>query len=475
MPTALQMHQVTMRFPACTALDGVNFTLEKGEIHALVGEPGAGTSALAHVLAGLYQPSDGTLSLYGAPFDPHQQHKHNVNHTVGLVHQKSILIPQLTVAQNVTLGAEPKKSHFFDKNASRSAALSLSQQYGLELDVDAKVEFVSPAMAIRVEIAKCLHRQAEILILDTPKLSSQELLELGSLLTNLTTMGKSILLISQHVGPLLAISHRITVLRKGQLVETLDCAQTTVDALSTSMVGHSLTLSRRPATYATQTPMVVFDQVYYKTALSALSFTLYQGEVLAIVGGADQGQSELVQLMAGFIQASKGKVMLDGINIAQFSPKELMDYGVSFISSLETPKKFDFSGLQNQLLGFRTPPIYQKGLSESQQDHAVQSAEKQKVASTKRVQQAHGAARLLVAHQPYTDMDSSAIARLHHVFHQACKDGKSVLLTAMELDKVLLVADRIAIIRNGTVTDVMDATCVTRAQLEDIINQSMPI
>ncbi len=319
MEFAVQMKGITMQFPAVKANDNVDFEVAKGEIHALVGENGAGKSTLMNILYGLYQQTagevfiDGKVAKFGSALDA-------IKHGVGMVHQHFMLIPRLTVSENVILGAEPRKGAILDRKEANKQIQALSDKYGFNLDPTAVVEKISLGMKQRVEIAKALYREAP-----------QEIDELGVMLKNLKAIGKTIIIITHKMQEIMDFSDRVTVLRAGKKVTTLETANTTANEITSYMVGREIHLGADKESKIKENIVLEFRNVCYKDKIKNISFTLNQGEILGIAGIDDSGQKEITELAAGVIKPTSGEVLIDGKDTKSFTIPQIKDMGIGFI------------------------------------------------------------------------------------------------------------------------------------------------
>ena len=319
----IEMLHITKEFPGIKANDDITLQLKKGEIHALLGENGAGKSTLMSVLFGMYQPEEGEIRKNGTPVtirDPNDATALGI----GMVHQHFKLIDVFSVLDNIILGAEDTKLGFLQKKKARQKVSELSDRYGLRVDLDAKVEDITVGMQQRVEILKMLYRDNEILIFDEPTavLTPQEIDELMQIMKNLTAEGKSILFISHKLNEIMAVSDRVTVLRKGKYVGTVETKDTDKQALSNMMVGRpvQLQVSKEPA----QLGEVVLDvkglrvpsKTHKKDAVQDISFQVHAGEIVCIAGIDGNGQSELIFGLTGLEKCSAGSINLCGEEIS---------------------------------------------------------------------------------------------------------------------------------------------------------------
>lgn len=488
MELAVDMRHITMRFPRVVANKDVNFSVRRGEIHALVGENGAGKSTLMNILYGLYQPTEGEIWIGGKKVQLHSA-VDAINLGVGMVHQHFMLIPRLTVAQNVVLGAEPRKGITVDKERMYREVQELSDLYDFSLAVREKVKNVSLGMQQRVEIAKALYRKANIIILDEPTavLTPQEIDELGKMLKRLKEMGKTIIIITHKLKEVMAFSDRVTVLRGGEIVNTVDTDKTSVEEITRFMVGRGLVLERRENPNIKEEIMVEFDHVSYKDRLHDICFQIRKGEIFGMAGIDNSGQKEVTELMTGILQPTSGRVLLNGKDIKGLSITEVKKLGVGFISQDRQVSGLvlDMSVEDNLVLGYEYMDQYRKGIcmnyAESASDaktkirdydirpadgtvaaRTLSGGNQQKVVVAR---ESSRATQLIVADQPTRGVDIGASELIYDVFYEASAQSKAVFLSSLELDEVMLLSDRIAVIEEGRITGIVDAQSATRHEI----------
>ena len=493
---AVEMRHISKKFPLVLANDDVNFSVQSGEIHALVGENGAGKSTLVNILYGLLQPDTGTISINGQDVrfsDPGDA----IERGIGMVHQHFMLIPPFTVAENVVLGQEPSRSGFVHHSRANEIVKGLSEQYGLKVDPAAKVETLSVGIEQRIEIIKVLYRGAEILILDEPTavLTPQEVDELFDIMRSLKAQGKTIIFITHKLQEVMAISDSVTVMRRGKVVGTVAVGDTSRQEIATMMVGRQVLFR------VEHTPAEPGDIVLAVKALNAqdnkdlpalrdLSFTVREGEVLSIAGVEGNGQSELVEVLTGLRSAQSGEVELSGQLITNYSPRTIREMGACHIPEDRHRRGLvlDFSVAQNLVLGihYRRPyvrnllmdvinfgPIRDKAqrlLEEfdirppDQENPAgnLSGGNQQKVIVAREFDQEP---KLLIAAQPTRGIDVGSIEFIHQRLLQARDDGKAVLLVSADLEEILSLSDRIAVMYEGRIVGILDPSEATEARI----------
>ena len=484
---AVEMRGITKAFPGVVANDHVDLEVRAGEIHALVGENGAGKSTLMNILYGLVHPDSGEILINGKPVriaGPRDA----IALGIGMVHQHFMLIPVFTVGENVMLGREPiAAGDFYDQRRARSELADLTRRYGLALDADARTGDLPVGLQQRVEIVKVLFRGAEILILDEPTgvLTPQETNDLFVVLRDLVNAGKTIIFISHKLREVLEISDRITVMRRGKVVGHLITKDTNQAEIATAMVGRAVLLrvDKQPAK-----PGAVAFKVENVTALSdrgvqalkGVSFELRQGEILGVAGVEGNGQSELVEVLAGTRKPSGGKIWLGDKDVTTYDARDEREAGIAHIPEDRRGAGLvlNYSIAENLILGrqrdvlfawhhilllldairkwaqrlvkefdIRTPSIDvpARALSGGNQQKIIVARE---MASQPRV---------LLASQPTRGVDIGAIEFIHRRIVAERDGGAAVLLVSAELDEVRSLSDRIAVLYEGRIVSIEPA------------------
>ncbi len=491
----IEMLHITKEFPGIRANDDVTLQLKKGEIHALLGENGAGKSTLMSVLFGLYQPEHGTILKNGQPVTIRDPNDANALH-IGMVHQHFKLVECYTVLDNIILGVEPTRLGFLQKQQAREKVQSLSERYGLKVDLDAKVEDITVGMQQRTEILKMLYRDNEILIFDEPTavLTPQEIEELMAVMKNLAAEGKSILFISHKLSEIMAVADRCTVLRKGKCIGTVNTADTTPEALSAMMVGRQveLTIDKAPAkpgvVVLEVSHLTVPSKVHKGNAVKDVSFTVRRGEILCLAGIEGNGQTQLVHALTGLQRASSGTVKLLGQDITHATVRRRSRAGMSHIP--EDRHKhglvLDYSLEENMVLQRYWQPQFQKagflnfpamraysdrlieqydvrsGQGSLTPARAMSGGNQQKAIVAREIDKDP---ELLVAVQPTRGLDVGAIEYIHHQILAVRDAGKAVLLVSLELDEVMNLSDRILVMYEGELVGQFDPKTVTVEEL----------
>ena len=491
----IEMLHITKEFPGIKANDDITLQLKHGEIHALLGENGAGKSTLMSVLFGLYQPDAGVIKKDGKEVRISDPNDATALH-IGMVHQHFKLIDVFTVLDNIILGAEDTRMGFLQKKQARKKVSELSERYGLRVDLDAKVEDITVGMQQRVEILKMLYRDNEVLIFDEPTavLTPQEIEELMDIMRGLAREGKSLLFISHKLNEILAVSDRVTVLRKGRCVGTVDTASTTQEELSRMMVGRpvQLVVDKSPAqpgeAVLTVENLCVPSRLYKRNAVKNVSFTARAGEIVCVAGIDGNGQTDLVYALTGLEKPSRGRISLCGRDITHASIRERSHIGMSHIP--EDRHKhgliLDFSLEQNLVLQRYDEPRFQhNGFIRFDQvrDYAQTLIEQYDVRSGQgpatRVRSMSGGNQqkaivaremdrnlpLVVAVQPTRGLDVGAIEYIHSQLVRQRDQGKAVLLVSLELDEVMNLSDRILVFYEGEIVGEFDPQAVTVEEL----------
>jgi len=490
----IEMLHITKEFPGIIANDDITLQLRRGEIHALLGENGAGKSTLMSVLFGLYQPEKGVIKKNGQEVkinDPNDATALGI----GMVHQHFKLIEVFTVLDNIILGAETTKMGFLQKKEARAKVEALSERYGLKVDLDAKVEDITVGMQQRVEILKMLYRDNEILIFDEPTavLTPQEIDELMATMREFAKEGKSILFISHKLNEIMAVADRVTVLRKGKYIGTVDTKDTDKQSLSNMMVGRPVQLEvvKDPAQPGEAVlelkDFCVPSKNHKKDAVHNVSFQARAGEILCIAGIDGNGQTELVYGITGLEKSSGGTVTLCGEDISHASirhrgghmshiPEDRHKHGLVLDFTLEQNMVLQrFREPQFQHVGF----IDQKAVREysdrliEQYDvrsgqgsittaRSMSGGNQQKAIIAREVDREKP---LVVAVQPTRGLDVGAIEYIHSQLVAERDKGRAILLVSLELDEVMSLSDRILVMYEGEIVGELDPKQTTVQEL----------
>ncbi len=486
-PIAIEMRDISKVFPGVVANDHVNLSVRKGEIHALVGENGAGKSTLMNILYGLIKPTSGEIFINGKHVQFHGP-RDAIAQGIGMVHQHFMLIPVMTVGENITLGYEPvTQGDFYDKARARQQIEELTRQYGLTLDPDARMGDLPVGLQQRAEIVKTLYRGADILILDEPTavLTPQETDELFGVLRGLVKNGKTIIFITHKLREVMAISDRITVMRRGKVVGNLITSETGEQEIARLMVGRDVLLrvdkaEAKPGPVALKVEHLTADSDQGVQALRDVSFELHQGEILGIAGVEGNGQSELVEVLAGTRQATGGRVLLGDRDITNLGARGVRRAGVGHIPEDRRGAGLvlNYSVADNLVLGRqRSEQFTWRGLVLKLQailnwaKRLIQSFDirtpgpeapartlsggnQQKIIIAREMATAP---KVLLASQPTRGVDIGAIEFIHRRIVEQRDAGAAVLLISAELDEIRSLSDRIAVMYEGRIVSVEPA------------------
>lgn len=488
------MLNIRKEFGTFVANDNITLQLRKGEIHALLGENGAGKSTLMNVLFGLYQPEGGEIRVHGKKVDIENPNIAN-ELGIGMVHQHFMLVEKFTVTENIILGLEPKSGVTIDRATARKKVMDISKQYGLKIDPDAKIEDISVGMQQRVEILKTLYRGADILIFDEPTavLTPQEIQELIQIMKRLIAEGKSIILITHKLKEIMQVADRCTVIRRGRYIGTVEVDETVnEDSLAEMMVGREVNFDAEYSKADPQQVVLDVQNLVVKDSrglrvVEGLDLQIRAGEVLGIAGIDGNGQTELIEAISGLKKPESGKVLLNGKDVTGHTPRKMTEAGIGHIPQdrhkhglvldysirdnmvLQTYYKEPFSkrGLMNykavaekakaliEKFDVRTPSIDVPA-------RALSGGNQQKAIIAREVDRSPD---LLIAAQPTRGLDVGAIEFIHEQLIKEREKGRAVLLISFELDEILHVSDRIAVLYEGKIVGIRDPKETTEQEL----------
>lgn len=494
----LELRGVSKRFGEFYANRNVNFDLRAGEVHCLCGENGAGKSTMMNMLYGLLAPTDGVISMDGRPVDIRGP-RHAIDLGIGMVHQHFMLIPVFTVAENIVLADEPTQGRTpfgrLDIGAAEARVRELSEQYGLSVDPTARVRDITVGQQQRAEILKALYRKARILILDEPTavLTPQEIDELLRVIRQLRDDGMSIIMITHKLKEVLAIADRVSVLRRGEMIDTVPCAGQTEASIANMMVGRDVLLQVDKTEAIPERPVLTVQglQVQDDRALDAVrgaTFEVHAGEIVGLAGIDGNGQEELVDAIAGLRRIEGGRIMLDGEDITGLSPREVSEAGLGHIPQDRHRRGLvlDFDLRENAILhDWDKPDIARHGIVDQ-----VASAERaQMLCDLYDVRSGNGIASragslsggnqqklviareiqrdptLLIAAQPTRGVDIGAIEFIHERLVEERDAGTAVLLVSLEMQEILSLADRILVIFEGEIVAEFEGGSVDEQRL----------
>ncbi|VPH49319.1 ABC transporter ATP-binding protein [Streptococcus pneumoniae] len=479
----IEMRDITKVFGGFVANDKINLHLRKGEIHALLGENEAGKSTLMNMLAGLLEPTSGEIAVNGQVVNLDSPSK-AASLGIGMVHQHFMLVEAFTVAENIILGSELTKNGVLDIAGASKEIKALSERYGLAVDPSAKVADISVGAQQRVEILKTLYRGADILIFDEPTavLTPSEIDELMAIMKNLVKEGKSIILITHKLDEIRAVSDRVTVIRRGKSIETVEIAGATNADLAEMMVGRSVSFkTEKQASKPKEVVLSIKDLVVNENrgvpAVKNLSLDVRAGEIVGIAGIDGNGQSELIQAITGLRKVESGSIELKGDSIVGLHPRQITELSVGHVPedrhrdglilemmiseniALQTYYKEPHS--KNGILNYSNITSYAKKLmeefdvraaSELVPAAALSGGNQQKAIIAREIDRDPD---LLIVSQPTRGLDVGAIEYIHKRLIEERDNGKAVLVVSFELDEILNVSDRIAVIHDGKIQGIV--------------------
>lgn len=494
-PYIIEMRNITKVFPGIVANDDITLQLKKGEIHALLGENGAGKSTLMSILFGLYKPEKGEILKNGKVVDIRDPNDANAL-GIGMVHQHFKLVEVFSVLDNIILGVEPNKFGFLRKKQAREKVMRLSETYGLNVDPDALVEDITVGMQQRTEILKMLYRDNEILIFDEPTavLTPAEISELMDIMKRMKAEGKSILFISHKLNEIMAVADRVTVLRKGKYIGTVNVSETTKEELSNMMVGRDVKfiVDKEPAkpkdVVLEVKNLCIHSKHKKKDSVHNVSFDVRAGEIVCIAGIDGNGQTEFVHGLTGLEKVESGTITLCGADITHKSVRYRNTHGMSHIP--EDRHKhgliLDYSLGNNLVLQRYFEPRFQKhgfikfdeveryseelinrydvrsGQGSKTAARSMSGGNQQKAIIARELDREH---TLLVAVQPTRGLDVGAIETIHKKMIESRDSGSAVLLVSLELDEVMNVSDRILVMYEGEIVGEFDPKKITVQEL----------
>ena len=489
----IEMREITKVFGEFVANDKINLELRKGEIHALLGENGAGKSTLMNMLAGLLEPTSGEIVVNGQVVKLDSPSK-AASLGIGMVHQHFMLVEAFTVAENIILGSELTKNGVLDIARATREINELSERYGLAVDPSAKVADISVGAQQRVEILKTLYRGADILIFDEPTavLTPSEIDELMAIMKNLVKEGKSIILITHKLDEIRAVSDRVTVIRRGKSIETVEIAGATNADLAEMMVGRSVSFKTvKQAPQPKEVVLSIKDLVVNENrgvpAVKNLSLDVRAGEIVGIAGIDGNGQSELIQAITGLRKIESGSVELKGQSIVGLHPRQITELSVGHVPEDRHRDGLVLEMMISENIALQTyykEPLSKKGIlnytnivdyakklmqefdvraaSEVVPASALSGGNQQKAIIAREIDRNPD---LLIVSQPTRGLDVGAIEYIHKRLIQERDNGKAVLVVSFELDEILNVSDRIAVIHDGKIQGIVTPETTNKQEL----------
>ncbi|AYC29296.1 ABC transporter ATP-binding protein [Paenisporosarcina cavernae] len=493
MEYVIEMLNIRKEFGTFVANDNITLQLRKGEIHALLGENGAGKSTLMNVLFGLYQPDGGSIKVRGeevAITDPNVANRLGI----GMVHQHFMLVENFTVTENIILGSEPTVAGMTSMSKASKKVRELSELYGLDVDPNAKIEDISVGMQQRVEILKTLYRGAEILIFDEPtaSLTPQEITELIQIMKRLIEEGKSIIIITHKLKEIMDVSDRVTVIRKGEGIGTVITSETNPNELAELMVGRQVffkteKIDANPTDEVLRIENLTVQDFRGIEKVKELNLSVRRGEIVGIAGIDGNGQSELIEAITGLRKIKSGIVMVNGKDVTGHKPRQITETGVGHIPQDRHKHGLvlDFPiGHNIALQTYYTKPISKNGIMDygiirkkaeeiiakfdvrtqgpDEPARALSGGNQQKAIIGREIDRDPD---LLIASLPTRGLDVGAIEFIHKALIEQRDKGKAVLLISFELDEVMNVSDRIAVIYDGQIVDTLDPLQTSEQEL----------
>lgn len=484
MNKVIEMIGITKVFPGTVANDNVNFELLKGETHVLLGENGAGKTTLMNILYGLYQPEKGEIIVNGK-----QVNITNPNDAIklgiGMVHQHFMLVHNFTVAENIVLGMEPKLGLKIDIKKAIKDVKEIADKYGFNIDPKAVIEDISVGQQQKVEILKALYRGADVLILDEPTavLTPQEIEELGVIIDNLKEEGKSVILITHKLKEVMRMSDRVTIIRRGKVTGTVKTKQTNIDQLAELMVGRKVNLVVQKDEAKVGSEILKVEDLVVKDhrgveAVKNVSLAVKAGEIVGIAGVDGNGQTEFIEALTGLRKSESGKIILKDKDIFGRSPRHITDSGLAHIPEDRHKRGLilKYSLFENSVLGTYHKKPFSSGIvmnygeirkhcqrlieefdvrtpNDEVAASALSGGNQQKLIAAREIAKDPD---FIIAAQPTRGIDVGAIEYIHKRLVQERDKGKAVLLVSLELDEVLALSDRIAVMYDGKIVDILD-------------------
>lgn len=493
MPYAIELLNITKRFAQTLANDNVTFKALTGSIHALVGENGAGKTTLMETLYGLYQPDAGKIRIHEKEVTIKSPHD-SIKLGIGMVHQHFMLVPPLTVLENIVLGTETTKISFLNFKNTTAKISQLAEKFSLNVPLNEKVENVGVGTQQRVEILKALYRKADILILDEPTavLTPQEALQLFKILAELKQQGKTIVLITHKLNEVMAISDYVSVMRKGKIVGELETAKTNPQEIAQLMVGRPVLLRVEKSAATPGIPKFNVRDLNYVDRrgvglLKNISLEIASGEIFGIAGVEGNGQSQLVECITGLLKPTSGSIAINGVEIVGLSARDVFRHGLSHIPEdrIKRGLVIDFTIKENLILGLHTSRQYNTRFSMKRGEitrnaellidkydvrppdpnaivRGLSGGNQQKVIIARELSRN---ADVIIASQPTRGVDIGGIEFIHRTLISARDAGKAVLLVSADLNEILSLSDRIAVMYNGKIVKVFQDSKVEEGEL----------
>ncbi|MCL4540394.1 MAG: ABC transporter ATP-binding protein [Bacteroidetes bacterium] len=493
MPYAIELLNITKRFARTLANDDVTLRVASGSIHALVGENGAGKTTLMETLYGLYQPDAGRIRIHEKDVSIKSPHD-SIKQGIGMVHQHFMLVPPLTVLENIVLGAETTRHSFLDLKKTTTEITELAARFSLSVPLNEKVENIGVGIQQRVEILKAIYRKADILVLDEPTavLTPQETDQLFRILAELREEGRTIVLITHKLNEVMAISDQVSVMRKGKIVGEIPTKNTNPQELAQMMVGRPVLLRVEKAERKPGDPVLTVNSLSYVdrrgiALLKNLSLEVASGEILGIAGVEGNGQSQLVECITGLIKPASGSITVNHVQIAGLKPREIFARGLAHVPEdrIKRGLVIDLDVKENLILGMQTQREFGTPLSMDRKTitrnaqllitkydirptnpdataRGLSGGNQQKVIIARELSRN---AQVIVASQPTRGVDIGGIEFIHRTLVEARDDGKAILLISADLNEILSLSDRIAVMYGGRIVKIFPDNRVEESEL----------
>jgi simple sugar transport system ATP-binding protein len=488
----VEMRNITKRFPRVTANDAVSLHIRRGQVHALVGENGAGKTTLMNVLYGLLKPDAGEVIVRGQPL-PLQRGFLGLDYGIGMIHQHFMLVGRFSALENIILGAEPRAGLLLDIGSARQKVKRLMEDYGIEVDLDARIDDLSVGEEQRVEIIKVLYRDADIIIMDEPTavLTPQEARHLFSTLGRLVSHGKTVVFITHKLEEVMEAAQTVTVMRAGRVIDTAPTSDTDIGTLAEMMVGRTIEVlperTHRPA----REPLLEAESLSMsrkgQRLLSDICLTVRCGEILGICGVDGNGQDELFEVLTGLSQPDSGRLLFKGRDITPLSTSERFKAGLAHIPPDRARMGLvgEFSVQENLILGRHSDPHFSGRLFlrtnrirgeaarlvnefciepsvPAMRAGLLSGGNQQKIIVARELSRDPD---LLIAAQPARGLDVGAARMIHRLLVRQAEEGKSVLLISADLSEIMSLSDRIAVMYRGRIVGVVDGAGASEDEL----------
>ncbi len=497
----IEMRGITKRFGVVTANKGINLNIPANTIHAIVGENGAGKSTIMKILYGFYTADEGEIFVDGQPRQIRNPHD-AIALGLGMVHQHFMLVPPMTVLENIVLGAEPGNSVKIDFKQAEAQITKLSRDFGFDIDPQKRIEQLSVGQQQRVEVLKALYRGARILILDEPTavLTPQEVEEFFKILRALRDQGreqgKTIIIITHKLNEVLALSDNVTVMRDGQVVGETPTAKTTAPDLARMMVGRDVLLRVEKPEAKPKAAVLSVKNLSAGSKLNGVSFDVRAGEIVGVAGVEGNGQTELIEVLSGLHRASDGSFELEGLNATRFSARQLKELGIAHIPEDRHRRGLllEFNLADNTILGtqYRKPPVTTAGLLDEKAvvekanrlirdfdvrppnaalpARALSGGNQQKLIIGREFDIRP---KLLLVSQPTRGVDIGAIEFIHRKLVELRDSGAAILLVSAELEEVMSLSDRLLVMYQGRIVGEVDPNKVAQEEIGQKVGMLM--